>query len=165
MKKQVALLRKQPILSEGSLTPIVNSGWVKPHGGLWTSSYLGPKRISGWVEWCRVEVPELAKGTLWLLEPDKSARIAVIDTYSDLDQLLSKYALVGGLLDDLGIRYLDYEAMALDFDGLHLTDRGQWATRLSFPFNLYGWDCESTLWFRWAFKSAREIGPVEEGVS
>lgn len=30
---------------------------------------------------------------------------------------------------------------------MHLTSEGQWRTRMSSP-SLYGWDCESTLFFR-----------------
>lgn len=28
---------------------------------------------------------------------------------------------------------------------IHLTESGQWNTRLTRPLNLYGWDCESIL--------------------
>lgn len=63
------------------------------------------------------------------------------------------------------MRWLKFSEMAKQFDGMHLTDNGQWATRLP-PFdspNLYGWDCESTLWFRWAFDKVEDGGLVVVG--
>jgi len=46
----------------------------------------------------------------------------------------------------------DYEECATRYDAIHLTDRGQWATRMTHPKNLYGWDCESVLILNKTFK-------------
>lgn len=51
------------------------------------------------------------------------------------------------------------EAIAKKYDAVHLTSEGQWRTRHSTP-NLYGWDCESTLWLRWKFEKVEYIGEM-----
>ncbi len=50
--------------------------------------------------------------------------------------------------------------MARDYDGLHLTEKGQWDTHMG-RTNLYGWDMESTLWFKWPGGVVRPLGDVE----
>ena len=84
----------------------------------------------------------------------------MVDTLADLRGLLKGYSLNRGRAEDHFFQPLDFERMAADFDAVHLTDEGQWATRLTQP-SLYGWDCESTCWLRWAFERA-EPGPAVE---
>lgn len=98
---------------------------------------------------------------VWLLEVDQSARVYTVDTVSDLKQLHKSY---GGVRDRGDLSYfrflaawLDWHAIAQDFDGVHLTERGQALTRFSDP-SLYGWDCESTAWFRWVFTDVTYLG-------
>ena len=58
-----------------------------------------------------------------------------------------------------GGRYPDWEALAADgWDGVYLTDRGQWETRLprGGP-DLYGWDLESCLWLRPSYVVGRTV--------
>ena len=44
------------------------------------------------------------------------------------------------------IEAINFEKLAADsVDGIYLTEQRRWATRLSFPRSLYGWDCESIL--------------------
>jgi len=146
-------------------------GWAKPAArcAFWTSTH-GDE--DSWLAWLIGEVWSPGAGRLedhgfWLLEPDPAARVYEIDALDDLVTLLRDYGLpkyptlpdAGLLSEDKRIladdKRPDFEAMARDgFDGLHLTGEGQWLTRLSLP-SLYGWDCESTLWFRWAFTVAR----------
>ncbi len=52
--------------------------------------------------------------------------------------------------DIIGQPVLDFEKLARDFDGIWLTAEGQWDTRMTSP-NLYGWDVECVLFFRWVF--------------
>lgn len=130
--------------------PIRNARTVKPNGGLWTSTY-DPERGSAWVQWCLSEEFDIPTDGVWqgrILTPRRDARIAVIDSLDDLERLYRRYPLevISGLWS-----VLDFERMAADYDAVHLTDDGQWATRLTHPYSLYGWDCESTNWFRWAF--------------
>lgn len=133
-----------------------SSPWVKPQGGgLWTSTYTGPDTVSDWVEWCRGETwgdHDLAERSVWLLDPRPEARLVEVHDYADLAAILerypNRYVYGGGLPDRV---FPDFEAISRDFDGMHLTQEGQWRTRLSHPHDLYGWDCESTIWFAWSF--------------
>jgi hypothetical protein len=142
---------------EARFKPVRNCNFVKPMYGLWTSTWKGEPKVSGWVEWCRSESFGVGKLQTWLLTPRADARIAIVDGMDDLKALLLRYPLHLGKAEDHFLQPLDFERMAQDYDGLHLTDEGQWATRLTQP-SLYGWDCESTCWFQWAFDDV-EKGP------
>ena len=128
------------------IQPIRNIGWVKPNGGIWTS----PQDATfGWREWCASERFREGMDTQeFTLIPRPDARVAVIDSLADLEHLIALYPAV----DVIGKPVLDFEAMARDFDGLWLTEEGQWRTRMTTP-NLYGWDMECLLFFRWVFDS------------
>lgn len=133
------------------LDPISNRPQFKPEGGLWTSSYRDES--SAWVNWMQAEQwYNHSDATAWLLTPD-DPDIYQIDTLTDLKVLASEFPN-----EDSPLSYtaLDYEAIADVFDGIWLTQQGQWQTRFSHP-NLYGWDCESTLWFEWCFENAEPI--------
>jgi len=51
---------------------------------------------------------------------------------------------------------LDWEEIAKHYDAIMLTEKGEKETRYTNP-SLYGWDCESTLWFRNVFKKIKKI--------
>lgn len=124
----------------------------KPRGGLWTSTLVG-EAASDWLRWCEQEDLDDPKTIgLWMLTPKANARILRIDSYEDLQRVLSAYPHhpYPYLPDDRVIAF--DRVMADGWDGIHLTEEGQWKTRLSHPDNLYGWDCESTVWLRWAFE-------------
>lgn len=129
-------------------------GWIKPVGGLWTSTYRPETQDSEWVEWCIAESFSEPSTLQWsLLTPKQDARVAIVDTLADLQRFLASYEYSQSLYS----RFLDFDSLARDYDGMHLTSSGQWATRLSMPDNLYGWDCESTVWFRWCFEQVERI--------
>ncbi len=135
-------------------------GWCKPIGGLWTSTHI-PRVGSAWTQWCDVEGYGLPEGDSWggwLLLPREDARVYTVDNLGDLTNLQMDYPLPEGV-ERCGMLFLNlsFESMAQDYDAMRLTEEGQWATRFTTP-SLYGWDCESTVWFRWAFKEVR--GPV-----
>lgn len=125
--------------------------FVKPFGGLWTSTLVD--NSSAWVDWCRDEnFGEPDKMNWFVLHPKQDARVYVINTLSDLRRLIARYPHPDREQQIYGrmFGYVDFPRIALDYDAVHLTDAGQQATRHSEP-SLYGWDCESTLWFRWQF--------------
>lgn len=142
--------------------------WKPRSGGLWTSTYLGVLG-SDWIRWCRSE-SFYCNGNgdegfrVWLLEPDRDARIYEIDSYADLERLVEGYPQhPEDELADLHLGVFTQPAwgeVAADYDAIHLTEEGQWATRMTHPLSLYGWDCESTLWLRWAFASWRDLGVI-----
>jgi len=118
---------------------------------MWTSTRTAAGR-SEWVTFCEREYAAGLAGathrvTLHVLP---GARIAEVDSRADLAALMASYSY---LQQGWGDRpQLDFEALAADFDGLHLTDNGETAMRSGYSgAELYGWDFESTLWFRWAF--------------
>lgn len=130
------------------VAPVTNRPLTKPTGGLWTSTYR-QDIVSDWVRFVVEQWTGAGDADLWLLTPDADARVHTIHTYPDLAALADRYPPPPG--DQHRQPVVDWEAAAHDLDAVCLTEDGQWATRLTEPLNLYGWDCESTLWFRWRF--------------
>lgn len=164
LKPQLFVLRNiKDDYCPSKIKPSTN-GWAKPDnsGGLWTSTFdMNIK--NAWVEF-RVreefDVPLDGKWRGYILTPSKKARIYVIDSHADLLRLLNKYPYdpykAYGHIRWANTLYPDFEAISKDYDAIHLTQEGQWATRMTEP-NLYGWDFESTLWFRDCFTHATPI--------
>lgn len=168
MKNQLYVGFKKPVREE--FKTVKNRNFVKPSGGFWTSTYL-EEFGSDWVQWCLGEhfsLPEDHKWDSWLLVPEKDAKIYTIDSYHDLHVLMEKYkatlempGVPKELLSSLTspfMTHLDFEKLANDYDGIRLTQKGQWETRFSEPYTLYGWDCESTLWLNYKFEKVEYIG-------
>jgi hypothetical protein len=125
----------------------------KPRGGLWTSTYE-PEYGSAWVRWCvayRYTDPFESHWTV-MLAPE-AARVETIDSSAMLAELIERYPRTLR-----GRRGLDFELLSRDYDCLHLTPRGYLQTRSSRSGpSLRGWDCESTVWFRWIFREWRKV--------
>jgi hypothetical protein len=142
---------------EPSICPVRNDAksLSKPRGGFWTSTY-DPHCGSGWVRYCvayRYNDPFELHWTV--LSVAGSARVAVIDSAGDLAELISRYPRMVR-----GRRGLDFECVSLEYDGLHLSHHGYLTTRSRRPGPaLIGWDCESTLWFRWVFTEWHDVQP------
>lgn len=163
---QLFIGKEQP--SPEKIQPIVNRpDWMKPSGGLWTSSWNAEDYTSAWTEWCGDEnFSDIYGLSWWLLVPRPESRIYQIDSLDDLERCLhSPYGYQASYLEHMkrslgrgyDKRFIDFERMAHDFDGLHLTHQGNEETHLSVPNDLNGWDVESTLWFRWCFSAVRQI--------
>ena len=142
-----------------------NLSALKPSGGLWTSSYI-PFIGSDWVQYSfkvgGFRVPDNEVWDGYLLYPKHDARIFTIDSYKDLERLMDQYRIKSKLkFANFYARRanysIDFEKMAQDYDGIHLTRKGQILTKKSYPYNLDGWDVESTIWFRWVFDKAEPI--------
>lgn len=136
--------------------PVIN----KPKkGGMWTSSY-DPHLGSQWVQWCLANKFAGPVFRCWLLQVDQRARVLVIDDVIDLVRILYLYRakLPEGWPHEPSFETFDWQRLAADFDALHLTDNGATRTRLSIPYHLNAWDCESTLWFRWCFTEVTDLG-------
>lgn len=111
--------------------------FTKPENGsgFWTSPV---NSVYGWVRFCRDA--EFETGSLdqyFLVQLSHAARVMTIKTESDLDRLV--------WIESGPFAGIDFEAVAKDFDAIHLTWTGQLATRMTYPRNLYGWDCETVL--------------------
>lgn len=161
LRPQLYVGRNAHSLSSERIDPVQNRYGIKPKGGLWTSSYH-PQTGSGWVQWCMSEhfkVPEDGSWESCVLTPRSDAKILVVNTYDDLLSIIEKYPDPQGLtLCGYTHTAIDFEKMSLDYDAMHLTEDGQWETRLTHPHSLYGWDCESTVWFRWVFEKVEYVG-------
>lgn len=146
--------------SPGAMAPIMNRQFIKPFGGFWTSSYLGEAEGSDWVQWCLSN--EFGYGIdndfpAWLLHPIKNPNLLVVDKYADLDNVMKGFGYP--IYEGSSMFLLDYERIkAAGFDGFRVTERGRAETHLSMPYNLYGYDCESTIWFRWCFERVEKLG-------
>lgn len=147
--------------TESSVLPVTNNNFfVKPFGGLWTT----PTGAPTWLAWCDRENfrPEKTL-TNYELAPVKDLTLVVIDSLEDLENLLNVYALPRSSEYSTILHYhqltrvLNFEKLATVFDGIWLTETGQSQTRLSQPDNLYGWDLESVLWFKWSFSETRTV--------
>ena len=152
---------------------------AKCEGGFWTSS-LDEDGECGWVKWTRrnsfsthgVEVQ------VWKIVPEEDLDIYVINSLEDLLDLVDEYGFQDHPVLDreegFSHKYPDWEAVSEDYDAVRLTSKGQTETRMprmrskiegleqkwegEFPPDLYGWDCESTLWFSWKFKTIERFG-------
>ena len=115
--------------------PIQNRDFVKPHGGLWTSP---TKSKYGWWDWCKAEDwGDLSTSFTIHFE----GRIFKVDSLEDAKRLPWRTTKFNSLVPD-------FEQIAENYDAIHLTVKGQNATRFSRPHSLYGWDCECVLILR-----------------
>jgi hypothetical protein len=140
----------------GKLKPVTNDEQIfcKPRdGGLWTSTFNGEGK-SAWQEWCEAEDydrADLKPG--WVLFPSPDATVYTIGNYEDLATLHKCHKGTNRPYGPSGPIQptINFKAVARAYDGIHLTEEGQWETRMTRPLSMYGWDCESTFWFRWCF--------------
>lgn len=156
MKPQLHVTNPNTLELIDVVVPVENRMFVKPLGGFWTSTYDGG--TSAWVDWCESEdFGDVERCNWFVLKPKSEARIYEIDAVEDLKYLAVNYpdAQMPAHFNT-ALTALDFQRIAQEYDAIHLTERGQWATRFSNP-GLYGWDCESTLWFRWCFTSVERV--------
>lgn len=131
----------------------------KPDGGLWTST-LRADGSCAWLDWWRSHDWDLWEGaTLYALEPEANLSVLEIDSEADFQRALAEWEREDRLVRGPFDRKLDFEAMADEYDAIHLTETGRLETRFITP-GLYSWDCECTLWLRWSFRSVETRGPV-----
>lgn len=104
-------------------------GDMKPTGGLWSSPVEG----DGWAEWCRGEnfrIEKLESSSFKFRFAGNVLKIETVKDIIDLDR------------NPLCDMWVNFHSVLKDYDGIWLTDNGQWETRFSRP-SLYGWDCET----------------------
>jgi hypothetical protein len=142
-------ITKSQNLSEEIIIPIRNrTPMNKPHGGLWTSTY-NSEYGSDWIRWCKSEnFSDHFDG--FILYPKGDAKILIVDTVEDLRNIFGQYMVKDNPMAHM-MPAIDFEAISKDYDAMSITEEGQWRTRFSHPYNMYGWDCESTVWFNWCF--------------
>lgn len=141
------------------MSQIKNKNFIKADGGLWTSTYEND--TSEWIDWCiEQDFWTTDYRVKWLLSINPNARILKIDNLLDLKKAYLQYGSnIGGV-----IKTLDFEKIAGHYDGVWLTSKGQYETRLSHPISLYGWDCECVHWLRWMFDEVVCIGNLKSNI-
>ena len=145
MEPQIALLKER--FSIEKWVEVKNSPYFRPKpetGGLWTSTCT--PEGGDWIRWCQGKSPDWIKGIAHLFTIKPTVRIYTINSLDDLKACPCQKTDTRTIYGRFETR-IDFEKMAEFYDGIHLTEEGQWKTRMSEP-NLYGWDCESTLWLR-----------------
>jgi hypothetical protein len=126
----------------------------KPIGGLWSSTYTpdGEYR-SEWEEFNAIETEWDMKPSINIFNFKPNTRIFQVDSLEDLIELYNpKYESANMLPEEyrkFNLKYipenLNFERLSEFFDVLYLTQKGQYDTRLTFKYNLYGWDMECCL--------------------
>lgn len=154
---KVAWMSKEPF-KQSLMLPVVNKSaegktgpMYKPwqEGGLWTSTYE-PKNgyesewHSAWDDMFGGKETSLNHYILHINV--KKDRILTIDCYDHLAHYVRRYPLVSSMSIAIDRTFFDYEAIFEDYDVIHLTSSGQWATRLTNPHSLYGWDADTWFW-------------------
>lgn len=160
---QVFVSHSKPEASK--ITPILNERTWKPQGGMWTSTL--DDEGGDWVKWLTGENYSLDDerwgGKLWLLEPTE-ANLAVIADPVDLRELSASYPspeIERYKRLDVSLRMfnllVDWEAVARDYDGLHVPNPWPWRFGGGSEFEMeasmffYVMDAECTCWSRWCF--------------
>jgi len=171
LKPQLYCSRREPPKppSPQEIQPIRR--WVinKPEGGLWTSTFLpsGDEvygMCSDWLRWCKSDMPDWlpkSEDYCWVLYPSDDAEVVEVDDLEDYLQLLKYYSWLNPVTNK---KEINFARLARDFDGFHLTENGVWKLRHLWEYpdieSFYGWDCESTVWFRWKFDVVRPLKAV-----
>ena len=148
---------------EAEFEPIANKDDPphKPSGGLWTSSaFIKNGHVySDWLRWVETESFYNDAEVVYTLEPEeREYDILRVHTQFHLEALLERYGRDDAIPTQT-LAPLDFEAMASDYDAIHLTEQGQRETRMSRP-GLYGWDSETYLWFEWVFTEVTDSVPI-----
>ena len=154
------------------------SGWMKPVGGLWTSTYE-TAFTEGWPGWVLGEefhVEQLEQA--WVLEPVE-CNVIELAGFDQCHEFMVRYAKQLFSMPDSGLRgsiigadpegvharayeHFDTPSMACpvwtdvmqDADCVRLLTPYAFNVRLGPYLFFNGWDCESTVWLRWKFVGA-----------
>jgi hypothetical protein len=160
--------------------PIENGAW-QPSGGLWTlTPDFDSESFAFWAalfanmdrlshvnpRWHRM-IGRRVCG--WMLHPEESARVAVIDGPGDLLALGEKYGWQEGywqhpraMSAPVHVCTLNFSAVAEDVDAIRVTDSALFRleAKEAGKHRLAFWHAESTCWFRWCFERVEEVGPA-----
>lgn len=140
---------------------------IKPTGGMWTSTYTPDEdHDSDWIRWCSTE-GFLSGRHKWVMSPKPDIHVLVVDSLEDLKLVANQYEkdkYKGMDSSQIQDTVLDFPAIARDFDAMRLTKEGQWDTRLTEMDepDLYGWDSECVLHFRWNWSDFEYIGKCDQ---
>lgn len=168
MNTQIWLGRQRPVpkLFRSIRTGSSVSGKPEPGTGFWTSTWDG--KGGDWFRWCVGENwGPWRRYPWWLLDVAPEAKVLEIATVKDMADFIDSY----GAPKENFFWQMDWERIAREWDGIHLTDYGIYrrydftmtkrsSSVVSKAMTFYGWDCECTLWCRWVFQNIRPETPV-----
>ena len=144
-------------------TPVKNMDFVKPRGGIWTSTFIDNKKISEWCEWCRSNQNDWVKGYDWFkFHVNKDAKILLINGIDVVKYLRKRFPVKSKIADMFAI--LDWEKISQYYDGVYLSQIAMRETHMpnDMKLSLYGWDCSSSLWFRNVFDKIEYMGVIKK---
>ena len=137
-----------------NVTKIINRYYInKPLGGLWVSkkNNNNSEYICPWHEFC-IETDFNVYTPIYMTEIkiDDKAKIFKINSYEDYDLLFNDFPVTTNDFnlngDFFKRKQLDFEAIALHFDVIELTEAGIIDTRKNFSrCELYSWDIASSV--------------------
>ena len=117
----------------------------KPAGAFWTSSYKQKFKGSDWTRWKKSNMSHWDTGEAFVFKIVGSPKIARVKNFKDYDKLFKKYG-AGHYAANCseGDRYLDWHALAKDYDVFHLA-----SYRGLGPVGIHpnDWSAESVAWF------------------
>lgn len=134
-----AIMSKDTIRRDMLIIDLEPFIYSKPKKALWTSTFINDKFISEWNLWAKDEdFRQDVDQKVGLLTVSDDAR--VLEVADNTIDILKSY-MTG--------RHIDFISLAEDYDGVWLNwDSISYHNILDY---IYGWDCESTVWFRWCF--------------
>lgn len=140
---------------KNKFTPVSNYNHHvnKPQGGLWGSPVTDDydNIISTWHEWCVGNHFTQGLSNYYIEYNIKNdSKLYIIDNQDDFINLIESYDKVKSDLPINMFIYPNFEEISKDYDGIYLTQKGQFDTHMPFEnisYNLYGWDCECLLLF------------------
>lgn len=131
-------------ISKEKFNPVENRDWIKPIGCLWASPI---DCDYGWVNFYDDELRDDDSNNERMnyrieFTLKEETKIYIIDSFKDYIRLYENY----GKNINACLNTLDFESISKEYDGILLTDNGQYETRFSNP-SLYGWDVATLLLF------------------
>jgi len=117
----------------------------KPYKALWTSTLIDTNS-SQWDLWCQINEFNIKNHKIkYKIIPKNNLKVFEINNEEDLNSLPKQFDSF------LGKYMINFNKVSKLFDGIHCID-------YTLP-QLYGWDCESTVWFNtnW-IKSIERLG-------
>lgn len=118
---------------------------------MWGSPKHDNEYIGTWHEWCMCNHFNTGLSNYYIeYKIKEDSNLYIIDSQNDLIKLIESYDRVENELPITVFVYPNFEAIAKDYDGIYLTQKGQYDTHMpidKYEYNLYGWDCECLLIF------------------
>lgn len=124
----------------------------KPSDGFFTSTWNAKERTSAWTEFMRTQGTRGAENrSLWLLTPDPTAMLFIVENEEDFGSLVEDYASETDGRRTMPAWHLLANSETKPFDAVHVTETAATASSANPFWKFSGWGCESTLWLAMRF--------------